>query len=71
MKFASATSWVLDGQEVKGKYLGEHEFNGVVINSRVKYGGKVQYTVKLQQPIVVYGEERNQILMDHTEIELV
>lgn len=42
-------AWILDGEKVKGKYLGV-TVSGTVESSRVKYGGKVQYTVVLDEP---------------------
>lgn len=50
-------SWVLDGSRIKAKYLGDGAYlgntiiEGVVTHSRVKYGGEVQYTVKLDKPV--------------------
>jgi hypothetical protein len=43
-------SWVKDGSTIKANYLGT-VVSGVVLDSRVKYGGKVQYTVELDQPV--------------------
>ena len=45
-------SWILEGQKVAGEYLGTHSFTGVVVESRVKYGGKVSNTIVLDTPIV-------------------
>ena len=42
-------AWILDGEKVKGKYLGV-TVSGTVESSRVKYGGNVQYTVVLDEP---------------------
>ena len=61
-------SWNLHGKWVTGMYLEEHEFEGVVTHSRVKYGGKVQHTVLLDEPIEVYGSLREILLMDDDEI---
>ena len=43
-------SWVLDGQKITVRYKGQF-VTGVVESSRVKYGGKVQYTLALFAPI--------------------
>jgi hypothetical protein len=43
-------SWVKDGEHINATYMG-HPVSGVVESSRVKYGGQVQYTVVLDQPI--------------------
>jgi len=60
-------SWQLEGLPVKGTYLNEFPYTGVVTLSRVKYGGSVQHTVKLDTPITVYGDEREYILADEGE----
>ena len=38
--------WCKDGSTIKADYLG-NEVVGIVTESRVKYGGKVQYTVEM------------------------
>jgi hypothetical protein len=62
-------SWVLDGQKVKAKYLGE-TVTGVVVDSRVKYGGKVQYTVELDSPVQFRWrtEPTDRVLIDNDEL---
>lgn len=62
-------SWILDGQRVKAVYLGQ-PVEGVVSDSRVKYGGKVQYTVELDQPMVFpwSSDSRTRVLVDSTEL---
>jgi hypothetical protein len=42
--------WCKDGSTIRGEYCGELVV-GVVEESRVKYGGKVQYRVRLDEPI--------------------
>jgi len=42
--------WNKDGSTIKADYLG-NVVTGVVTESRVKYGGKVQYTVKMEEPV--------------------
>jgi hypothetical protein len=44
--------WIKDGEQVAGKYF-DQTFEGVVSESRVKYGGCVQYTVELHNPITL------------------
>jgi hypothetical protein len=44
--------WIKDGEQVAGKYF-DQTFEGVVSESRVKYGGRVQYTVELNTPITL------------------
>jgi hypothetical protein len=62
-------SWILDGQKVKAKYLGE-TVTGVVVDSRVKYGGKVQYTVELDSPVQFRwrSEPTDRVLVDRDEL---
>ena len=45
-------SWIRDGEHVAGKYM-DQLIEGVVIESRVKYGGKVQHTVDLETPVIL------------------
>jgi hypothetical protein len=62
-------SWILDGQKVKANYLGE-TVTGVVVDSRVKYGGKVQYTVELDSPVQFRwrSEPTDRVLVDRDEL---
>jgi hypothetical protein len=55
--------WDLEGMEVTGMYLGLWPFSGRVVNSRVKFGGAVQHTVTVDQPICAYGEQLEQLLV--------
>ena len=43
-------NWIKDGERIEASYCGV-PVSGIVENSRVKYGGKVQYTVILDTPI--------------------
>lgn len=43
------TNWVLDGRRVRASYLGV-EVTGTVLDSRVKYGGRIGYTLRLDAP---------------------
>ncbi len=62
-------SWILDGQRVTADYLGT-QVSGVVEDSRVKYGGRVQYTVVLDQPVQLRwrSEPTSRVLVDDTNI---
>lgn len=42
--------WILEGKQVAGKYF-DQSFEGVVVESRVRYGGKVSHTIELHSPI--------------------
>ena len=59
--------WNLEGLTVRGYYFG-HQVEGVVILSRVKYGGSVQHTVDLFFPITMFGQERTSVLLDASEV---
>ena len=62
-------SWILDGQKIKANYLGE-TVTGMVVDSRVKYGGKVQYTVELDAPVQFRwrSEPTDRVLVDRDEL---
>lgn len=63
-------SWILDGSHIKAKYLGV-PVTGIVIDSRVKYGGEVQYAVKLDEALVLPWGGRSAgdtVLVNRSEI---
>lgn len=60
--------WNKDGHTVKAEYLGSHIVSGVVTESRVKYGGKVQYTVKLDNPISLPGRVADILLIGEDDL---
>ena len=64
-------SWNLEGKRVNGLYLGLFPYSGLVTESRVKYGGEVQHTVKVDESFKVYGEVRNQILVGTKEVNRI
>ena len=64
-------SWNKEGQTVASNYLDLFQVTGVVQASRVKYGGKVQHTVKLDFPIEIYGSERTTLLLDEDDITVL
>jgi len=59
--------WNLEGLTVRGEYFGL-PVEGVVTESRVKYGGTVQHTVDLFFPIIMFGDEKTTVLLDSNEI---
>jgi hypothetical protein len=61
-------SWNREGQQVAGVYLKSYTVIGTVENSRVKYGGAVQHTVQLAQPIEVFGTMRDRVLLDECDL---
>ena len=56
-------NWDLTGQRIKGYYLDKIPFIGKVVSSRVMLGARVSHTVKLDEPIPVFGELRDEILV--------
>jgi hypothetical protein len=63
------SNWIKDGKTIVANYLGQ-QVHGTVESSRVKYGGKVQYNVKLGQPVQFRwrSEPSIQVLIDNDEI---
>jgi hypothetical protein len=61
--------WIKDGKTIVANYLGE-TVQGTVESSRVKYGGKVQYTVILDKPVQFRwrSEPSTRVLIDSDEI---
>jgi len=60
--------WQREGQRVAGLYLKRYAVSGTVINSRVKYGGTVQHTVELDEPIEVFGRVADTLLLDESDL---
>ena len=63
--------WDLTGMTVWARYLDEYDICGRVESSRVKYGGEVQHTVVLTDPIVIYGESRDRLLIENKYVTRV
>jgi len=63
--------WDLTGDRVNGLYMGLFPYSGLVTESRVKYGGDVQYTVQVDEPFVVFGSVRDVVLVSTTEINRI
>ena len=61
--------WIKDGEQVAGKYF-DQAFNGVVSESRVKYGGRIQYTVELATPITLQWRDEpvNRVLVEAKDL---
>jgi len=65
-------NWNLEGLHVTGLYMDEFPVAGLVTLSRVKYGGDIQHTVVLDEPIKIYGPEvRERVLLDHKNVTRV
>ena len=64
-------SWDLTGSRVHGLYMGLFPYAGVVTESRVKYGGTVGHTVKVDAPLTVFGATRDCVLVSGSEVTVV
>ena len=60
--------WNKDGSTVRGLYLSEYPITGVVMESRVKYGGDVSYWIKLISPLYLNGTSRDTVLLDEKQL---
>ena len=61
-------SWDRTDQRVEAVYLKEYKVTGTVVHSRVKYGGIVQHTIELDQPLNILSTIRDRVLVDEHEI---
>lgn len=61
--------WNKDGSTIRAEYCGAL-FTGVVLDSRVKYGGKVQYKVQADSPFYVESlkDLRETVLVDEDDV---
>jgi hypothetical protein len=64
-------AWNLEGKRVNGFYMGQFPYTGMVVESRVKYGGQVQHTIQVDTPFEVYGSVRDHVLVSTTEINKI
>jgi hypothetical protein len=60
--------WNKDGSTVKAMYLSEYPVTGVVMESRVKYGGSVSYWLKLTEPFFLNGSIRETLMVDENQV---
>lgn len=60
--------WHKEGQQVSGVYLQTYFVKGTVTESRIRYGGQVQHTVKLDQPMDVFGRSADVLLLDDKDL---
>ncbi len=58
--------WDRTNQIIHGFYH-DVEYRGIIRNSRVKYGGEVQHTVDLLDPITVLHVPREIILINESD----
>lgn len=64
-------NWNLEGLTIEATYLETFPVEGRVESSRVAYGGGVKHTIVLRNPIMVYGTERDRLIIDHETINRV
>ena len=57
-------NWDLTGMTIWARYMGEFDVYGVVESSRVKYGGEVQHTIRLPEPMNIYGRMADRLLIE-------
>ena len=61
--------WNKDGSTIRAQYLNEYDITGVVTDSRVKYGGKGQYTVQLDKTLYIKtGRNTDVVLIDEDQV---
>lgn len=63
--------WNLEGKRVNGLYMGLFPVQGTVELSRVKYGGEVSHHMALEEPIKVYGQVRDRVILEHKFVNRV
>ena len=63
--------WIKDGLHVNARYLGTQKVTGLVVESRVRYGGKVCYTLVLDSEVLLpwRTEPTNIVIVDEQEID--
>lgn len=64
-------NWDLTGMTVWARYLDEIDICGRVESSRVKLGGDVQHTVVLNDPLLIYGQLRDRVLIENKYVTRV
>ena len=66
-------SWNLEGMNVAGLYMGSFPVAGRVESSRVKYGGGVEHTVVLSEPLSMpwRSEPATRVLLEHKFVTTV
>lgn len=69
----STSNWIREGQRVRAAYLTDTIVVGTVLESRVKYGGTVQHTLVLDEPITLRwrSEPVTRLLVDEIGIQEV
>jgi hypothetical protein len=64
-------NWDLEGLCVNGTYMDEFQVHGRVTLSRVKFGGEVSHHVTLIKPMMIYGNMRDRVILNHKDVTQV
>jgi hypothetical protein len=66
-------SWNMEGLHVEATYLEDFKVSGVVVESRVRYGGTVCHTIVLDKPLHMRWrqEPAERVIIDHETITRV
>lgn len=70
-QFNEGSNFDRTGQKCVATYMGTTIITGIILESRVKYGGKVQHTVQSTEDVVFYGEKRivgSHFLVEESEL---
>jgi len=59
--------WNRTGQVVAAVYC-DRRVEGLITDSRVKYGGAVQHTLQLSVPLELFGSTRDVVLVDERDL---
>jgi len=57
-------SWNREGQKVTARYLEQFLVSGVVVESRVAYGGSVKHLLRLDEKVKIYGTVRDHLILE-------
>lgn len=47
----NSRNWYRDGEQVKALYMGTVQCEGTVLESRVKYGGRIQHRIEIKHDL--------------------
>jgi hypothetical protein len=64
-------AWNLEGLRIEATYLDEFPVVGRVSLSRVAYGGSVNHHVQLDNSMMIYGNNRDTVIVEHSSVTRV
>ena len=70
-KSGTNMNWNLEGLCVNGAYMDEFQVHGRVTLSRVKLGGEVSHHITLHKPVMIYGNMRESVILNHKDVTQV